>query len=73
MSRYIVCSIHIKPAAKKGQLPDISYSYIANESHIGWHYTLTNERENAYVFDEEEIKDAEFIANCWGMKIQKLI
>lgn len=64
MAQFIVCSSHLKPSKVKGELPDISYTYIANDSHIGWHYTLTNEREQAYVFVESEMKEAEIIGDC---------
>lgn len=72
MTNYIVYSSHLKPSKIKGNLPDVFYTYIAIDSHIGWHYAITNERENAYVFDESEMKEAEFIADCWGMKIKEL-
>ena len=72
MASYIVCSSRLKPSKVKGEFPDILYTYIANDSHIGWHYTLTTEREQAYVFDESEIKEAEFIADCWKMQIKEL-
>lgn len=73
MAEYIVCSSYLKPSKKKGQLPDVGYIYIADDSAIGWHYTITNDHENAYVFDESEIDQAKFIADCWKMKIKKLI
>lgn len=72
MNGYIVYSINMRPAAVKGQLPDLSYTYIANDSNIGWHYTITRDRERAYIFDESEMSEAEFIASCWGMKLEKL-
>lgn len=72
MARYIVCSSHLKPSKVKGDFPEITYTYIASDSHIGWHYTVTNDRERAYMFDEAEMKDAKFIASCWGMQIKEL-
>jgi len=62
----------MKPSKNKGNLPDIIYTYISNDSDIGWHYTITHERENAYVFDESLMRYAEFIADCWGMRIKKI-
>lgn len=73
MNNYIVCSSRLLPSKVKGDLPDVLYTYIANDSHIGWHYTLTNNRENAYVFDESEKAIAEFLSDCWKMQIKKLI
>lgn len=72
MARYIVCYSHMKAAKTKGDSPEIFYTYIANDSHIGWHYSLTADREQAYVFEEFEWKDAKFIAGCWGMQIKEL-
>ncbi|KYC94388.1 hypothetical protein B4102_3609 [Heyndrickxia sporothermodurans] len=73
MTRYIVCSINLKPSKIKGSLPDVSYTFISVYSHIGHHYEITNDREDAYEFEEFELKEAEFIADCWGMEIKKLI
>ncbi|KON86594.1 hypothetical protein AF332_07025 [Sporosarcina globispora] len=73
MARYIVCSSHMKASKVKGDFPEIFYTYIANDSHLSWHYTLTADREKAYIFDEFEWEDAEFIASCWGMQIKQLI
>jgi hypothetical protein len=73
MTDYIVYQSHLKPSKIRGNLPDVFCTYIANDSHIGWHYTITSEREDAYIFDESQKKDAEFIADCWGMKVEKLI
>lgn len=70
---YIVRSSSLFPAKNKGDLPDVRYNYIANDSHIGWHYTLTNKRENAYIFDESEMEYAKFISECWRMEIKQLI
>ncbi|MGG3800438.1 hypothetical protein [Metabacillus fastidiosus] len=73
MARYIVRSSHMKPSKGKGDLPEIFYTYISIYSAIGWHYLITNDRELAYVFEEFEKEDAEFIAGCWGMQIKELI
>lgn len=73
MTNYIIYSSHLKASKIKGELPDVSYTYIANDSHIGYHYTITNVREDAYIFDETEIKHAEFIAGAWSMKVKELI
>lgn len=73
MADYIVCSSHLIPSKIKGNLPDIVHIYIADDSHIGWHYTITNERKKAYEFDELEMEFAKFIADCWRMKVEKLI
>lgn len=72
MASYIVRSSHLTPSKVKGELPDINHQYIAIDSAIGWHYSLTNDRERAYIFEEFELKDAEFIADCWGMQLKKL-
>ncbi|MCC2250047.1 hypothetical protein JUJ52_08715 [Virgibacillus sp. AGTR] len=72
MSDYIVYSTHMKPSKIKGEFPDIFYEYIAVDSAIGFFYTLTNDRENAYIFDESQLEDARFIADCWRMKIKEV-
>jgi len=69
---YIVVQSNLVPSKAKGDLPDVVYNYIANDSHIGWHYILTNKRERAYIFLESELDDAKFIADCWRMKVEKL-
>ncbi|KMK77609.1 hypothetical protein [Alkalihalobacillus pseudalcaliphilus] len=73
MKEYIVRSSHLIPSKVKGELPEVVYNYIANDSSIGIHYTLTRERDYAYIFVDYEKKDAEFIAECWGMKLVELI
>lgn len=72
MADYIVYSSHLKPSKNKGELPDISYIYISIDSNYGWHWSLTNERKKALIFYESQKKDADFIADCWGMKVKKL-
>lgn len=72
MADYIVYSSHLKPSKKKGELPDISYTFISIHSDYGWHWSLTQDRERALIFHEWQKKDAEFIADCWGMKVKEL-
>lgn len=72
MSEYIVYSSDLKASEIKGQLPDIAHTYIANDSSIGWHYTVTDKRENAYVFIETQIEKAREIADLWDMKVKQL-
>lgn len=72
MAEYIVYSSDIKPSKNKGELPDVIYNYISNESLIGWHYTLTKQRENAYLFDETEYAKAQEIAELWNMRLKQL-
>jgi hypothetical protein len=72
MARYVVCSSHMKPSKTKGDLPDIIYQYIAFDSTINWHYTFTNDIENAYYFDEFEKDEAKEIASLWNMKVKEV-
>lgn len=72
MVEYIVYSSDIKPSRIKGEFPEVIYSYISNESMIDWHYTLTKQRENAYLFDETEYVKAQEIAELWNMRIKQL-
>ncbi len=72
MAEYIVYSSDIKPSKIKGEFPDIVYTYISNESLIGWHYTITNQMENAYLFDETDYDKAKEIAELWNMKLKQL-
>lgn len=70
MSEYIVYSTHMKPV--KGGFPEIIRQYIAADSAIGVHYTVTKDKVNAYIFDDSELNDAQFIADCWNMKIEEV-
>lgn len=72
MARYIVCSSHMKPSKVKGELPDITHQYIASDSMINWHFTFTNNIENAYLFEEFEKEEAKEIALLWNMKVKDL-
>ncbi|MGN7183660.1 hypothetical protein [Cytobacillus kochii] len=72
MAQYVVCSSHMKPSKVEGDFPDIAYTYISNDSHIGWHYAITPDREQAYIFDESEIEKAQLIASCWRMQLKEL-
>lgn len=72
MAQFVVCSSHMKPSKIKGELPDVVYQYIADDSHIGHHYTITNQRDKAYEFDGSEINEAKFIAECWRMRLKEI-
>ena len=72
MARYVVHYSQIKPSKVKGELPDIIYQYIANDSMIPWHYTFTTNIEKAYIFDDFEEDEAKEIAHLWDMRVKKL-
>ncbi|WP_416149475.1 hypothetical protein ACM26V_00300 [Salipaludibacillus sp. HK11] len=72
MEEFIVCQSYLKTSKIKGKWPDVVYSYISNDSDIGFHHTLTNDREKAYIFGESQLEIANFISECWEMKIVKL-
>jgi len=72
MARYLVYQSYIKPSNVKGELPDVIYEYIANDSTIGWHYTFTKKIENAYFFDDFELELAKDIVEIWNLKLKKL-
>lgn len=72
MSRYIVFETYLEKSSIKGDLPDLKYLFISNDSDIGYHYSLTNNIDNAYIFDEKQLDKAKFIAECWKMNIKKL-
>ncbi|GIN88671.1 hypothetical protein J6TS2_50570 [Heyndrickxia sporothermodurans] len=72
MARYVVCSSRMKASKVKGELPEIIYEYIANDSMIPWHYTFTRNIKDAYCFDHFEANEAKEIALLWNMKIKKL-
>lgn len=72
MPRYIVYSSYLSPSKVKGELPDVTYEYIANDSMIPWHYTFTRNIEKAYFFDEFEKDKAKEIALLWSMKMKQL-
>ncbi|WP_059050012.1 hypothetical protein [Paenibacillus senegalimassiliensis] len=63
---YIAYIRHLKPVP--GQLPDVTYDYVSNESHIGWHMALTQDRSEAYVFDADEL----LLVDQMGFKIKKI-
>ncbi len=68
MASFIVCSSHMKASKVKGDFPEIIYTYISNDSHIGWPYSLTADCNDAYVFNKFEWIVTEFIASCWGRR-----
>jgi hypothetical protein len=70
--QYVVCSSHMRPSKIKGELPDVLYQYIGNDSMIPWHYTLTKNKEEAYLFDDFELNDAKEIASFWNMKLKDI-
>jgi hypothetical protein len=72
MAQYVVCSSHMKASKVKGNLPDIIYEYIANDSMIPWHYTFTRNIKDAYYFDDFAKAEAKEIAHLWNMKVNKL-
>jgi len=72
MARYVVYQSYIKPSKIKGELPDVIYEYIANDSAIHWHYTFTKNIEKAYFFDDFEIDLVNEIAELWNMKLKQL-
>lgn len=41
--------------------------YISTYSDIGYHYELTKNKKEAYVFDEYELRQACFIASTWDL------
>jgi hypothetical protein len=72
MSRYVVYSSQMKASKVKGDLPDIIYQYIANDSMIPWHYTFTRNIKDAYNFEDFETDEAKETALLWNMKVKKL-
>ncbi len=73
MANYIVYTSGLVPSKKKGELPDVIQNYIADDSMIGYHYTITTKRDKAYEFEDTEIEHAKFIADCWNMKVKEII
>lgn len=72
MAQYVVYSSHMKASKVKGELPDIIYQYIANDSMIPWHYTFTRNIKDAYLFDDFEQDKSKEIAFLWNMKVKSL-
>jgi hypothetical protein len=62
----------MKASKVKGELPDLVYQYIANDSMIPWHYTVTQDKEDAYIFDDFQINEAKEIASFWNMSLMKI-
>ena len=72
MPQYIVYESVLVPSKVKGQFPEAVYTYIANDSSIGWHYTFARNREQAYIFDYFQLDQAEDIEKMWGMQLKQL-
>ncbi|WP_342441258.1 hypothetical protein MHB65_18045 [Lysinibacillus sp. FSL K6-0075] len=72
MARYLVYQSYMKPSKIRGELPDITNEYVANDSDIRWHYTFTKDIENAYFFNDFEVDLAKEIAELWNMKLKQL-
>lgn len=72
MPQYIVYESVLVPSKVKGQFPEAVYTYIANDSLIGWHYTFTRNREQAYIFCDFQLDQTEEIAEMWGMQLKQL-
>lgn len=71
---YLIYQSHLTPSKVRGELPDVIYEFVANTSNIGWHYTFTRNRKDAFVFDGEaytpdEVKE---IAELLGMRMKEL-
>lgn len=71
MSSYVVCESQLVPV--KDSFPDITYTYIANDSLLGRHNSITNNREKALEFEESKKEDAQFIGDYWGIHVKELI
>lgn len=72
MPQYIVYESVLVPSKSKGQFPEAIYTYIANDSAIGWHYTFTHNREQAYIFDDFQLEQSKGIAEMWRMQVKQL-
>lgn len=70
MTRYFVYSGRLKESKTKGELPDIIYEYIANDSMIHWHFSFTKDIENVYVFDD--IQEAKEVASLLNMNVKEV-
>lgn len=69
--KYVVYYSRMKPV--KGELPDIIYEYISNDSDINWHYTFTRNIEDAYYFDDFETDEAKEISLLLGMNVRDVV
>ena len=67
MTEYIVYKSYLK--AQKGQLPDVIKEYVADTSHIGAHYDLTRNRQDAHRFMDSS--EAESVAYLLDMEVEK--
>ncbi len=72
MTRYVVCSSYLVASKIRGELPDVVYEYIANDSSINFHFAFTRKIDRAYLFDDFELDKAKEIAWLLNMKVKKL-
>lgn len=71
---YLICLSHLVPSKAKGELPDVAYEFVANDSAIGFHYTFTRDRKQAFTFDSDAytFEEVKVIADLLQMQVKEL-
>ena len=72
---YLIFQSYLVRSKIKGELPDVKYKYVAKTSDIGYHFDLTRNRKDAYVFHSEAYtyEQVKYYADLLEMKVKEVV